>query len=348
MPDPLLASWSLAPLIGAFVFGAGVIAVVGTRLTVTADALADRARLGEAVVGGLLLGAVTSISGTVLSVSAASAGAADLAMGNALGGLAAQTAFLVIVDLVYRPANLEHAAASPANIMQGVVLICSLSILMLAAFAPEWIVWQVHPGTPLLLAAYGFGMWGVKRTRDDPMWRPEWTEETRIDEPDPSHESLSLPRLWFRFAAFGFVLAAAGWALRHLASEIVGRSVLDEAVMGLLFTSVATSLPELVTTIAAVRRGALTLAISGIIGGNAYDTLFAAFSDVAYREGSIYHTMDDTLLFWVAVNVLMTAILLLGMLHRQRRGPGNIGFESVLLLIVYVVAVVVLWTSGGV
>ena len=53
----------------------------------------------------------------------------------------------------------------------------------------------------------------------------------------------------------------------------------------MLMTAVATSLPELVTTLAAVRRGAAQLAVGGIIGGNAFDVLFLSASDVAYRDG---------------------------------------------------------------
>ena len=79
--------------------------------------------------------------------------------------------------------------------------------------------------------------------------------------------------------------------------------------MGLLLTATATSLPELVTSVAAVRRGALTLAVGGIIGGNAFDTLFTAASDIAYREGSIYKQMDDGLLLWVSLLLLFGLLL---------------------------------------
>jgi cation:H+ antiporter len=41
-----------------------------------------------------------------------------------------------------------------------------------------------------------------------------------------------------------------------------------------LITSTCTSIPELVTAVAAVRQGSLTLAVGGIVGGNAFDTLF--------------------------------------------------------------------------
>ena len=102
-----------------------------------------------------------------------------------------------------------------------------------------------------------------------------------------------------------------------------------------------TSLPELVTTVAAVRNGSLTLAVSGIIGGNAFDTLFAAFSDVAYGEGSIYHAVSSTVVFWTALGALMTAVLLMGLIRREERGPGRIGFESAAMIVLYALGVTV-------
>ena len=89
-------------------------------------------------------------------------------------------------------------------------------------------------------------------------------------------------------------------------------------MIGGLFTAVATSLPELVTSVAAVRQGALTLAVGGVIGGNAFDVLFVAFSDVAYRGGSIYHAITSQQIFVIALTLLLTGILLLGLLRRKK------------------------------
>jgi len=65
------------------------------------------------------------------------------------------------------------------------------------------------------------------------------------------------------------------------------------------------------------------------------------FSDVAYREGSIYQAVGQTDLYWLATGMLMTAILLGGLILRQRKGPARIGIESVLLMVVYACAVAV-------
>jgi len=119
---------------------------------------------------------------------------------------------------------------------------------------------------------------------------------------------------------------------------LVERTGLSETVVGFFMTSIATSLPELVTSLAAVRQGALTLAVGGIIGGNTFDVLFLSFSDMGYRAGSIYHAISEQQLFIIALAILMTGILLLGLLRREKRGIASIGFESFLVLIVYAAA----------
>jgi cation:H+ antiporter len=75
--------------------------------------------------------------------------------------------------------------------------------------------------------------------------------------------------------------------------------------------------------------------VGGIIGDNAFDTIFVAFSDVAYREGSIYHAISEHQVYLISLTVLLTGLLLLGLLRREKYGVANIGFESLLIMILY-------------
>ena len=323
-----------------FAASAIVILVAGTRLTNVADALADRTGLGEALVGAVLLGASTSLSGIVTSVTAAYAGSAELAISNAAGGIAAQTVFLAVADAVYRRANLEHAAASTANLAQGTLLISLLAIPLMAFAGPQVTVLGVHPATPLMLAAYLFGLRIISKTQEEPMWGPRETDETQNeadqDSEDEDTAGLSLTGLWLRFAAFALVIGVAGWVVARTGINIAAQTGLTATFVGGILTAVVTSLPELVTSVAAVRRGALTLAVGGIIGGNAFDTIFVAFSDIAYRDGSIYHAITGQQVYLISLTILMTGVLLLGLLRREERGIVNIGFESFLILLLYV------------
>jgi cation:H+ antiporter len=337
LPD--FATMDTITVVGAFVATAFVIAIFGRRMAGLADTIADRTGLGEALVGAVLLGAGTSIAGIVTSASTAASGAPDLSVANAMGGIAAQTMFLGLADIAYRRVNLEHAAASSVNLGQATVLIILLILPVLAWAAPSYSVFGVHPITPVLVAAYLVGLHNAHRIKQMPMWLPRQTSETRDEDADTPDRSKPLWLVFLAFAALVAVVGLAGWVVGETGIQLSGRFGISQSVVGALGTAVVTSLPELVTTLAAVRRGALQLAVGGIIGGNMFDALFIAASDVAYRDGSIYHAISERSLFWLALSILMTAILLMGLLRRERQGPVGIGWESVLLI--------GLWSGGA-
>lgn len=343
MPD--LQGMGLSVSLFLFAICALVIGVVGTRLTKIVDEVADRTGLGEALAGAVLLGMATSLSGIVLSVTAAVEGQPELAMSNALGGIAVQTLFLTVADFALRRVNLEHAAASLGNLMQGTLLLCMLSLILVGSFSPELTLWSIHPVTPVLVFGYLYGLRIVDRGQAEAMWKPARTRETREDVPDEAAMQESLVALWLAFLFLALLLGLSGWLLQRSATVITEETGLSQAAVGVLLTSVVTSLPELVTSVAAVRRGAVTLAVGGIIGGNVFDTLFAAASDVAYREGSIYHAVSDDVLFWVALSLLMTGVLLMGLLRREKHGLVRIGFESVTLIGLYLIGVIIVLTD---
>ncbi|MBR9837462.1 MAG: sodium:calcium antiporter [Rhodobacteraceae bacterium] len=338
----MIQDLSLPLLLGVFALAGAIVVAVSIRATTLADLIADRTRLGEALAGGVLLGGATSLSGVVVSVTGAAGGDASFAVSNAVGGIAVQTLFLAIADLLHRRVNLEHAAAEPANLFQAVMLLILLSLPIAAMAGPDIAYFGVSPVSIVMFLAY---LWGVRLSAavsERPMWRPVETRDTRRDEPDDENDpDAPVLRPALVFAALVAAMGLAGWVISQVGGAFITRFGLTSSLVGALITAVITSLPELVTTLVAVRRGSLQLAVGGIIGGNTFDTLFLVFSDVAYREGSIYQAVGQTDLYWLATGMLMTAILLGGLILRQRKGPARIGIESVLLMVVYACAVAV-------
>ena len=320
------------------VFGAAglVVAAGGIRMTSLADRLADRTGIGEALMGGLVLGMSTSLSGVVVSVTSAVGGHASLAFSNGVGGIAAQTAFLAIADLAYRRANLEHASADAASLLQAALLVLMMSVPLIAFVTPEATIYGVHPASVVLVAIYVAGVQTMRRVRETPMWRPAVTRETRHDVPEEeTGRRRSGVALGLEFALLAAMIGVAGWAIAKSGARLSDGLGISETAVGALMTAVVTSLPELVTTLAAVRRGAAQLAVGGIIGGNCFDMLFLSLSDAAYTEGSLYHAAGPGDLFWLTVGLTMTAVLLIGLIVRERRGIGGIGFESAWILAIY-------------
>ena len=319
-----------------FIVSAVVIAIVGTYLTTAADQLADLTGWGEALFGAIFLGGTTSLPGIVTSVVAALNGHPELAVSNAIGGIAAQTLFLSIADITYRKTNLEHAAASFTNLMQGVLLIGLLAFVIIGMSGPEFEVLRVHPFSFLLIIGYVVGSKLISRAKDKPMWSPRITIATVEDAPDDENlKKLSLRKVTVTFIISAIVVAIAGFMVAKTGITIADKTGLSESLVGVLLTAIATSFPELIVSISAVRRGALTLSVGNIIGGNSFDVLFIAFADIAYVKRSIVHAITQDQVFIMGLTMLMTSTLILGLLHREREGFGKIGWESLLIIILY-------------
>jgi cation:H+ antiporter len=332
---------SLPLAAGVLVLASVVIVLVGPRMVAVADRLADVTGLGEALVGAVLVGTATSLPDLLATITPAVAGLPELAVGNALGGVLGQTAFLAVADLAYRRANLEHAAASLANLMQGGLLVTLLAIVVVLFNAPAVTVGGIHVGTFVLPAVYLYGLRLVNQAGEAPMWKPTQTAETRQDVPDePEQSGEGVRSLVLRFVVLGLLLAAAGYGLGRAGEALVATTGLSETAVGVFFTGVSSSLAELVVGISAVRQGALTLAVGNVIGGNTFDTLLVGVADVAYRDGSVYAAVGASQSLYAGLAIVMTGVILLGLLRRERYGVARIGSESVAVLFLYAIGIV--------
>ena len=332
---------SLSVAVTVLVVGGVVLLTAGVKFTKVVDELADRTGVGEALAGAVLLGAATSMPGLITTITGAAEGDAGFAISNAVGGIAAQTTFLVLADLIYRRTNLEHAAASLPNLLQSAVLIALIGVALMASLGPDVTWGWISPATPALVIVYLYGLTLVRRAREEPMWKPESTEDTVVDDGEVTEDVESSPMrtLWTWFGALALVVGVVGFLIGRSGVAIARHSGLSGSVVGAVFTSVVTSLPELVTVLTAVRIGALTLGVSNIVGGNTFDVLFIAAADLAFRDGSVYHAAGRQALFVMALTVVLTAMLAAGLMSRDRR---YIGFEGISILGTYAIGVVAL------
>lgn len=330
------SAWPLIPSIGALVAAAAVLVVAGTRLARVADGLSERTGLGRALGGALLLGAVTSLPGIIATATGSLEGDAEFALANAVGGVAIQSVWLAIADLVYRRVNLEHAAASLENIMQALILVALLAVPVIAYATPDLRLGWIHPATLAIPVLYLYGLHLLGDAKERPMWLPRRTSDTEDQDTPPEASREPLGRLWLWFAALAVIVGVTGWVLAEAGLGLIAATGWSSAITGFTVTTAISSLPELVTLIAAVRMGALTLGVGNIIGGNVFDTLLIAIADLFYLEGSMYAEASQAALVLLGGTIVITAVLAIGLIVRQRRG---IGFEGVAIPGAYLLTV---------
>nr|WP_155073930.1 cation transporter [Streptomyces taklimakanensis] len=337
----MTGSWGPGWSVGIFVLAAALTVVCSVRLAALGDTLADRTGWGEALFGAVFFGLITSLSGIVMTAVSAAADRPGLAYGNAVGGITAQTLAVVVADAFHRRANLEHAAASMSNLLFGCLLTGLLGVALLASFSPEATLWGVHPASVALVAFYWGGI-RLIRDHDEPMWRAVRTRDTVPDVPDDEPLRHGRVRLWGEFLGIAGLVVVGGWAVARAAGGILDATGLSAGLVGAIFMGGVNALPETVAAVAAVRRGAVTLAVAAIVGGNCLDVLNLAVGDLAFRGGSLYHSADTDHLFLTSASLVMTTVLLGGLLVRQRRGWLGLGFDGALLLTIYLSTVAVL------
>jgi cation:H+ antiporter len=205
-------------------FGLAAVAVfaVGPRLARMARLLADRYGISDVLAGAILLGAVTSLPGLVLTVTAASRGDTELAVSNSLGGVAAQTMFIAIADIVYRRRPLSGAIPTRDVAFQCALLVALLALVVIGVESPGVALGRIHPVTIAIVAIYLIGIrlgstldaggspadleGGLSGTRGKVGDEPERAD--RPEDPGTSNRAA-----WTRFGLFAVVLTAAGASL---------------------------------------------------------------------------------------------------------------------------------------
>ena len=338
-----VAPWPLLPSLLALAGMASVIVMAGVRLTRVADSLAERTGLGDAIGGALLLGAVTSLPGIVTTVTGALGGDPGFGLANPIGGVAVQTVWLAIADLIYRRANLEHAAASLENVLQALILMALLAVPVIAYATPRLRLGWIHPVTLLIPLAYAYGLFLVRRMQKAPMWQAVETSATETEDEQRLPSGAPLSRLWLQLAGLGLAVGAAGWVIGRAGLGVIAATGLPSGLVGFTLTTAITSLPELVVLVTAVRMGALTLGVGNIIGGNSFDSLMIAMADAFYLEGPVYRDAGDQSLVLLGGTLLMIAVLAGGLLLRDRRG---VGFEGVAIPLIYGGTIALIFASG--
>ena len=343
-----LSVWANAAL---FLVAGATIWWAGTRLEHDANGIARRTGLGHAFTGMLLLAAATSLPEVATTVTAvAILDNPTLAVHNLLGGVALQTAILVVADVV-KPRRGSLTFFSPRFILLieglGVVLLLQITIAGITARGVPTIgpvsTWIIALATAYLLLMYfvyrdrGHSRWTPTRVDDVPAEvRRENSTSDRTDE-------RAAPAPWASFAAMSVLVLAGGWLATQTADSLAEQTGLGSAFLGATALAAATSFPELSTTIAAVRNDRYIVAISNVFGSNAFDISLLVIAELLYTSGTIFANVESSVVFAATIGAVMTCLYLWGLMERQNRTILRLGWDSAAAVLVYIGGVAVLY-----
>ncbi|MBI0425915.1 calcium/sodium antiporter [Psychrobacter sp. NG27] len=229
-----------------------------------ATALAKKFRVPSFLIGVLILGIGTSAPEMVVSVLAALDGSPELALGNAYGSNIINIALVLGATVLI----------SPIIIRKGIVKRDLPLLLLVTATA----AWQLRDGllsqadgiVLLLLLVAVLGIQIVMSIREG---YHEHEDDVVIENADPDDVELSIARGLGSLLLGMLMLVLSSRAIVWGAVELATLWGLSELIIGLTIVAVGTSLPELVSSLSAARKGEHDMALGNIIGSNIFNTL---------------------------------------------------------------------------
>ncbi len=322
-----------------FVGAAVMVWVAGTRLAGYAEAVGERTHLSHAFLGMVLLGVATSLPEIATTITGSLIGNAQLVSGNLFGGVALQVAILAVVDLIAVRGALTYFTPHPVLLFQGVMLLLLLAVAIAGAALGEPLALFGIGLTPFLLLA---GYLLTLRMSSGGDYLPRWRA---IDEAPPSIKQPEIAEKWleqisnrklYTYAALAaLVILAAGWLLARAGDVLAGQTGLGASFVGVALVAASTSMPELSTTLGAVRRRNHEMAVSNILGTNCLEIALFFVADLFYRGTPILAATDRSSLFAATLGLIVTCIFLIGLLERRNRTIFGMGVDSMLVLVVY-------------
>lgn len=334
MDDSLLLPWL------TFLASAAIIVVAGTKLSHFGDRLADLTGLGGLWIGVVLMAAATSLPEVFTTVSASIIDAPDIAAGDLFGAVMTNMLTLGIIDQLFRQKAVWRQAAFGHTLVAALAMVLVALAGLFVLLKPDITRVALGLDTLILLILYVLGMRVVYRqeyfTRQHQEAERVAAESVASEEDQRRHRLSRKQALRRTSIGFGISTLAILVGAPFLASSaelIAERSGVTETFVGTSLVAITTSMPELVTSVAAVRLGAFDLAVGNLYGSNAFNMAAFFFADAAYRNGSLLASVEPAHAVTAFWGILLMNIGLMGIIYRAEKRYFLIEPDSFLMIL---------------
>jgi cation:H+ antiporter len=156
-----------------FAVSAAVVWVSGIRLARYADTISRRTGIGQAVIGLLLLGGITSLPEIAVTGTSAVTGNAALAVNNILGGVAMQVAILAAADAAIGRDAFTRIVADPMLLLQGALCAMLLTLVAAAVTVGDVLFFGIGAWPWTILAVFLLSLRMISKSQGRLPWRAD-------------------------------------------------------------------------------------------------------------------------------------------------------------------------------
>ncbi len=247
-------------LLAGIVVGLVLLTVASDQFVLGAARVAVVLRLSSVVIGAVVIGFGTSAPEMVVSGIAASSGSLDIAVGNIIGSNVAN------LSLVLGVASMVAPIVVGSSIIRREAPLSLGAVLVFAGLVQDGLT--VIEGAILGVLLVGALAYIIVASRQEPDDELSAEVEEYLDD-----DGLHPGREWVRTLLGLLGTLAAAQLLVYCATELAATIGLKEGFVGVTLVAIGTSLPELATSLQAVRKDETDLIVGNLLGSNLFNSL---------------------------------------------------------------------------
>ncbi len=277
------------------------------KLSFYVDELDKKTNLSGAFIGGIMLAAVTSLPELFTSItSVLIVKEPNLVLGNVLGS---DNFNLIIIGicLVFAAGIYKESKVSKTHIY---TLLLTLVMFGATYFGVthqnstlNLVIFSVDIASVVILIVYIINVKLIAGDEDD-------------GNDNKAATDLTPKQILVRFVIFAVLLVIVSIVLTKVTDIIADELQLGKTVAGAIFLGVATSLPELTSSINLVRLRNFNASIGNVTGSNIFNFIILVFGDLLLTSGSIYFN-ETASLFMILFGVISTLLALVVMFSKK-------------------------------
>ena len=312
-----------------FLLCASLIIVSGTKLSKYGDIIAEKTGMGKAWVGLILMASITSLPELMTGISSVTvADVPNIAVGNLVGACVFNLLILALLD------PMDKSSPIFSKIGQSHLLSGGFGLMLLGIVAVSIVLnnlvpsaWHIGLYTPAIVLTYVIGIRLVY------LYEKRMLKQLVTDDRTHIYDGISFKKAIIMYAVNALVIIVVATALPFVAERISAATGLGNNFMGTLFVAGATTLPELVVSISAMRMGAPDLAIGNLLGSNMFNLGLIALDDILFTRGPLLSHVSTSHAVTALMAILMTAIALIGITFKhEKKAFLRFGWDSLAML----------------
>ena len=301
--------------VGIYAALAVCVVFLSIKLANYVDLIDKKTDLSGAFIGGVILAAVTSLPELFTSISAVLfVKQPDLVMGNILGSNLFNMCIFGGAALIAAK-SLCKSTIGNSHLITTVITFVMFSIMLLpVVFKKDFEFVGISIYSIILLVLYACS---IKFMAGDS------AESEGEDTSD-----LTLKQIVIRFIIMAVLLVTASIFITVAADHLSEEFNLGKTVGGALFLGVATSLPELTSSIALIRKGNFNACAGNVMGSGVFNFCIISIADILYRGGSVYISNDKSSSYLNIFGLIAAAVVALILIaKRAKKSTENAGLK---------------------